>query len=120
MTKRIVLIVDDDPMFFLLMERVFRSLDVQTAGATTVEDSLRLARELRPVLIIMDVYLPGGDGWTTALCIKNEFEPVHIIVVSAGGIMVDKAKIAEFKCTGFFKKPFGITEFIAFVKPLLE
>ncbi|MEO8612288.1 MAG: response regulator [Chloroflexota bacterium] len=117
--KRTILVVDDDPMFYLLMERVFRPLDFQLASALNIEDGMRLARELKPVLIVMDVYLPGGDGWTTRR-IKNELEQVHIVVVSAAGGMVDKTKLAEFKCSGFFKKPFHISEFMAFVKPLLE
>ncbi len=118
--KRTILVVDDDPMFYLLMERVFRPLDFQLASALNIEDGMRLARDLKPVLILMDVYLPGGDGWTTARRIKKELEHVHIVVVSAAGAMVDKTKLAEFKCSGFFKKPFHISEFMAFVKPLLE
>ena len=120
MTKRVVLVVDDDPLFHMLMQRIFSSFDLQLASAVSVEDGLRQAQELKPVLIIMDVYLPGGDGWQTALRIKNELEQVHIVVMSAGGTVVDTTKIAEFKCSGFFKKPFNVSAFVAFIKPLLE
>lgn len=60
---RTLLVVDDNPDVAALFRRYLRGQAVRTLQATTGPSALKIARELRPSAIILDVLLPGEDGW---------------------------------------------------------
>jgi two-component system cell cycle response regulator DivK len=113
-----VLVVDDDPFFHVLMKRIVKSLDITIACAAGVEEGLTLARELKPSLIIMDIYLPRINGWYGIQAIKQDqqLRSIPIIVVTAGGLGNEEKKAREAGCTGFFRKPFSIEDMCSVIK----
>jgi signal transduction histidine kinase/DNA-binding response OmpR family regulator len=68
----LVLVVDDDPAARDLMTRTLTKQGYRVAGASTGEQALRLARELRPVAITLDVMMPGVDGWQVLSRLKDD------------------------------------------------
>jgi CheY-like chemotaxis protein len=113
-----VLVVDDDPFFHLLMKRIVKSLDITVACAAGVEEGLALAHELKPSLIIMDIYLPRINGWCGIQAIKQnqQLRSIPIIVVTAGGSDNEETKARDAGCTGFFRKPFFIEDMCSAIK----
>ena len=81
-----LLVVDDEPLFSELLCRTLETEpSLEIAGvARDGETALRLARELRPNAVVMDIDLAeGGDGIETALVIKEEMPQTGIVILSA-------------------------------------
>src|SRR5262249_9978420 len=67
-----VLVIDDDPTVHDLMQRFLRREGLRMATAASGEEGLRLARELRPAAITLDVLMPGMDGWAMLTALKAD------------------------------------------------
>jgi signal transduction histidine kinase/DNA-binding response OmpR family regulator len=67
-----VLVIDDDATVHDLMRRFLSKEGLQVIPATNGEEGIRLARELRPTLITLDVLMPGMDGWAVLTALKAD------------------------------------------------
>ncbi|MDP6525328.1 MAG: response regulator [Kiritimatiellia bacterium] len=80
-----ILVVEDDPVFAKLLLRQCREKGFKCLIAATGEEGLRLACEQAPSAVILDIRLPGIDGWSVLDQLKEKVEtrhvPVHIISV---------------------------------------
>ena len=76
-----VLVVDDDPMARDLTKRTLAREGFQVETASGGEEGLRLARELQPDVITLDVLMPGMDGWAVLTALKADPAVAHIPVV---------------------------------------
>ena len=113
--KHTVLYIEDNPANLLLMEDVAIGFDsIDLISAASAETGLVMAKEVRPTLILMDINLPGMDGFTALkeLQKSSETEDIPVIAVSANAMPDDlqRAKDAGFK--GYVKKPFQIDALI--------
>lgn len=79
--KPTVLVIDDDAAARDLMRRFLTREQVHTVLASSGEEGLRLARELRPDLITLDVLMPGMDGWAVLQALKSDPELCDIPAV---------------------------------------
>ncbi len=70
--KGTVLVIDDDVTVHDLMRRILARESFLVATATTGEEGIRLARELRPDAVTLDVMMPGGDGWSVLAEMKSD------------------------------------------------
>jgi PAS domain S-box-containing protein len=77
----LVLVVDDDPVVRDLMQRFLTKEGFRVQLAANGETGLRLARELRPAAITLDVMMPGLDGWAVLTALKGDPELADIPVV---------------------------------------
>ena len=89
-----VLIVEDEPEFSALVELWVGRAGYRTATARTGPDALRRFYDARPDLVILDVALPGLDGWQLLERLR-EFSRVPIIMVTARGSESEKIRIVE-------------------------
>ena len=80
-TAGVVLVVDDDPLARDLTKRMLAREGFQAEAASSGEEGLRLARELQPDVITLDVLLPGMDGWAVLAALKADPAVAHIPVV---------------------------------------
>lgn len=76
-----VLVIDDDPSMLQLMQRYLGKEEWTVALAKNGPEGIRLARELKPSVIALDVLMPGMDGWTVLTTLKNDPELASIPVV---------------------------------------
>ncbi|NOU90891.1 response regulator [Paenibacillus sp. LMG 31460] len=79
--NRTVLVIDDDPAMLQLMQRLLSKEGCTVALAQNGQEGIRLARELHPTLISLDVLMPGTDGWTVLTTLKNDPELSDIPVI---------------------------------------
>jgi DNA-binding response OmpR family regulator len=81
----VILVADDDPVIVRLLEINFRFGGYQTVGAARGEEAVRLARELRPAAVILDLTMPGldGHGVLEELRASPETRGIPVFVVSA-------------------------------------
>lgn len=83
----VVLVVDDDAAGSELMGRVLARQGLRVESAASGEDGLRRARELRPSLILLDVRMPGTDGWNVLAQLKADpqLAPIPVVMISVTG-----------------------------------
>ena len=89
---RVILSIDDDPHTGELLRHNLRKLSFRIESASNGEDGLRRARELRPDAILLDVTMPGMDGWEVLTAIKSDpdLESIPVILLT----MVEDRKMA--------------------------
>jgi CheY-like chemotaxis protein len=76
----VVLVIDDDPAARELMQRFLRGEGMRIVTAAGGEEGLRLARELKPTAITLDVMMQGMDGWAVLSALKADPELAEIPV----------------------------------------
>lgn len=76
-----ILIIDDQPFFITMLKNVFQAQGYQVVGASNGEEGLVLAKEHRPDAILLDVEMPGMDGFTVCERLKQDFSLKHIPVI---------------------------------------
>ncbi len=79
-----VLVIDDDPTVRDLMRRFLSKEGLQMIAATSGEEGIRLARELHPAVITLDVLMPGMDGWAVLTALKADpvLSDIPVIMLS--------------------------------------
>lgn len=87
-TNAKVLIIDDDNVSRDLMTRMLMLEGLLVSAATNGRDGLKMAREIQPAAIVLDVMMPGMDGWAVLAALKSDPALAHIPVVMA--TMVDE------------------------------
>jgi CheY-like chemotaxis protein len=76
-----VLVIDDDPNVHRLIERTLKDEAVRLYFALNAEEGLRLAKELKPTVITLDVMMPQTDGWSVLSSLKADPELAKIPVI---------------------------------------
>jgi DNA-binding response OmpR family regulator len=115
-----ILIVEDDAV---ILNTLAYNLVRQGFGvhkATSGADALKLARKLRPDLILLDVMLPGESGIRVCEKIRQEDSEVVIIMVTAKDAEEDKVQGFEAGADDYVTKPFGIKELVARINANLK
>ena len=80
-TSETVLVIDDDPAIRDLVQRFLIREGFRVVAATGGDEGLRLARELRPDVITLDVLMPGLDGWAVLAALKADPALAEIPVI---------------------------------------
>jgi DNA-binding response OmpR family regulator len=114
-----VLIVEDDPT---LLETLEYNLKRQGYAVYTAVDgrvALEVARQERPDVMVLDVMLPGLDGFEVCRILRREMS-VPILMLTARADEVDKIVGLEVGADDYLTKPFSMRELVARVKALLR
>jgi CheY-like chemotaxis protein/signal transduction histidine kinase len=78
---KLVLAIDDEPDVISLLKRTLPEVGYEVVGAVSGGEGVRLAKELQPAVITLDVKMPDKDGWETLRELKSAPETAHIPVV---------------------------------------
>ena len=83
-TPQAMLVIDDDPNVYDMMERILSREGLDVYGAATGKEGLALARKLKPVVIALDIMMPGMDGWSVLQAIRAdpELSDTRVVIVS--------------------------------------
>lgn len=105
MTGLRVLVVDDDPEFRRLAARVLRGWGMAVAGeAGGVADALAAAERTRPDVVIVDVGLPDGDGFSLTVRLRALSPAPQVVVVSSDGSAAYADEARRVGAKGFVAK----------------
>jgi CheY-like chemotaxis protein len=99
-----VLVIDDDPTACELMARGLSKENFKVVTAPTGEEGLKVARELRPDVITLDVLMPGMDGWAVLRSLKSDPDLCEIPVIMIT-MMDDKEMGHTLGAADFLPKP---------------
>jgi len=110
--KGTILYVEDNPDNRLLVKRILLSEDYSLLEATDAAEALDVLERTHPDLILMDINMPGVDGYTLTAKIKAlpGFERVPILAVTANVMRGDKEKTLEAGCDGYIQKPLDVDQ----------
>lgn len=109
-----VLIVDDDVSILETVASILRAEGYEVAAVETGEHALARARTWHPTLILLDMRMPGVDGWAVARSLRESGSRVPVVVMSAAESAEKWA--AEISAAGHLAKPFDLDELIATVE----
>ena len=118
-SKQKILIVDDDSNIAELISLYLTKECFETAIAADGETALLLADSFQPNLILLDLMLPGIDGYQVCREIRVN-SSVPIIMLSAKGEIFDKVLGLELGADDYIEKPFDSKELVARVKAVLR
>jgi DNA-binding response OmpR family regulator len=119
---RRVLIVDDEPNIVTSLEFLMRGSDYEVRVALNGAEALRLADSFRPDVILLDVMMPGLDGWGVAEALLEDEQTVGIpiIFLTARAEFRDRARGLDIGGVDYITKPFNPVELAPLVRALLE
>ena len=114
-----VLIVDDEPSLVATISYSLKREGYEVLAAGRGEAAIELAAEHKPSLIILDVMLPGLDGFEVCRMIRRR-SSVPILMLTARGDEVDRVVGLEIGADDYLTKPFSMRELMARVKAMLR
>ena len=117
MTKRILIVEDQEDNRAILRDVLSRA-GYDLIEAFNGEDAVRLAQNEQPDLILMDIQLPGIDGFEATRRIKAiiDLKSIPIIAVTSYALSGDEARARAAGCDAFVAKPFSPRELLARVR----
>jgi DNA-binding response OmpR family regulator len=119
---RRVLVVDDDAFIRRPLEFILREEGFDPETAVDGEDCLRKVSERRPDLIILDVMMPGRDGFEVCSALKQnpQLAGIPIIMLSARGRERDRERGVALGISEFMTKPYSPSDLLRRVRELLS
>jgi signal transduction histidine kinase/CheY-like chemotaxis protein len=112
---RTVLVIDDDPAVRELLQRFLSQGGARVVGAAGGEEGLRLAKELRPTAITLDVMMPGMDGWAVLMALKADADLADIPVIMLT-IVDDKNLGYALRASNYLTKPVDRDRLVAILR----
>jgi two-component system, cell cycle response regulator DivK len=118
----LVLIVEDNEKNMKLARDVLQAKGYSTVEAVTGEEGVKLAKERKPDLVLMDIQLPGISGIEAFKQIRGNAstKAIPVIALTASVTPTDRTAISAAGFDAFLGKPINLKEFIDTVKRLLE
>ena len=118
MTKKKILIVEDDQDMRRALNVRLRANNYDTAIATDAIEALSIAKKEKPDLVLLDLGLPGGDGFMVMDRMKDiaSLSCLPVIVVSARDPEGNKVRALSAGAAAFFQKPVDNEQLIAAIR----
>jgi DNA-binding response OmpR family regulator len=120
--ESLVLIADDNPITLKLLTTFLKKEGLGYITCDNGIDALELAKEKLPDLILLDIMMPGTDGYETCKLLKNEVSTLEIPVIflTAKADSFDKIRGFEAGAVDYITKPFENLEVILRIKTQLK
>ena len=118
----LVLIVEDNEKNMKLARDILQAKGYETVEAVTGEEGVKLAKEKKPDLVLMDIQLPGINGIEAFKQLRADAKTARIpvIALTASVTPTDRSQITAAVFDAFVSKPISLKEFVATVKRLVE
>lgn len=117
--KASVLVVDDDVRILRMMQRILELEGYRVLTATDGKAALNVFDGETLDLVLLDIIMPGVDGYAVCQCIR-QFSQVPIIMVTAKGSEEEKVRGLNAGADDYVPKPFSSNELVARVRAVLR
>lgn len=117
--KQLIMVVDDDINIAKLVKLYLEKDGYEVVHSARGDDALAQLNKISPALILLDIMLPGMDGWQVCKAIRLKSK-VPIIMLSAKDETIDKVLGLELGADDYITKPFEPKELLARVKAVLR
>ncbi len=112
MSRATALVADDSPAIRGILSRALTALGFVVVEAANGSEAVRLARQCHPAVVLLDLCMPGMDGWDVVACLRSDpaLEEVPIVVMTAyyGSSIIESARRAG--CQHVIAKPFELQD----------
>jgi DNA-binding response OmpR family regulator len=114
-----VLIAEDSLTIQTVVRSVLENYGIECRIAASGTDALRMLRQYQPHAVVLDVNMPGLDGWEVLTAIRREAIPVRVILLTARQTESDIVRGFNLGADDYITKPFNPLELVARLKRLL-
>lgn len=120
--RKLVLIVEDNDLNMKLFHDLLEAHGFDVIGTREGTEALKLARDCRPDLILMDIQLPEVSGLEVIKWLKEdeELQSIPVIAVTAFAMKGDEEKIRRAGCEDYVSKPIAVAKFVETVRRFLS
>ena len=121
MSTPTILLVEDNQDNRTIYGTILRHVGYDVAEAGSGEEGLELARKLIPALVLMDVAMPGIDGWEATRLLKSDplTAGIPVVALTAHAMTEDRRRAEEVGCDGYLSKPIEPRRVVEEVRRLL-
>ena len=114
-----ILVVEDEPEFAGLLELWLRQAGYEAVVSSTGQDALRRFYDVHPALVLLDLSVPGLDGWQVLERLR-EFSRVPVLLVTARSSEADKVRGLRLGADDYITKPLSFPELLARIEAALR
>ena len=119
MDSNTILVIDDDRNILAIIELYLKKAGYQVVTCADGAMAMAAFRETHPLLVVLDVMLPGKDGWSILHDIRKESE-TPVIMLTAKGDTGDRVQGLELGADDYISKPFDSKELVARIKAVMR
>lgn len=119
MEKNSILVIDDDRNILAIIEMYLRKAGYEVTCVERGDEALQAFRRVQPALVVLDVMLPGMDGWEVLDKLRQESD-VPVIMLTAKGDTLDRIQGLDLGADDYIVKPFDAKELLARIKAVLR
>jgi len=118
----LVLLVDDERSIRTICRVNLEGDGLAVSEAADGAEALEVVRRARPSVVLLDVMMPGVDGWDVAeqLAADDETRKIPVVFLSARAAPEDRLRAQELGAVGYVEKPFDPLELAGIVRDVLE
>jgi DNA-binding response OmpR family regulator len=122
MNSKKILVVDDEPHLVRSLSFILAKEGYQVITASDGEEALGKIADHQPDLMFLDIMMPRKNGYEVCETIRRipELNSLYIIMLSAKGWDIDRAKATDVGANEFMSKPFSPLEIVSRVKKALQ
>jgi DNA-binding response OmpR family regulator len=117
---KLILLIEDEPHIALGLSDALAFEGFQPLVAGTGEEGIRLARERHPDAILLDLMLPGINGYEVCQAIRAADSRVPILMLTARSQEVDKIRGLDAGADDYVTKPFSVGELVARIRAMFR
>lgn len=113
-----VLYIEDNEQNLYLVTYILEKNGYEVTGARDGREGIEAAKRMQPALILLDIQLPGMDGYTVAARLRANpvLAKLPIVAVTSYAMVGDRERALEAGCTGYIEKPIDPGTFLSQVE----
>lgn len=122
MTKQTILLIEDNEQNRYLVTFLLERSGYTVTHAQTGPQGLELARSVAPALVLLDIQLPGMDGYAVARALKADpaLRQIPLVAITSHAMAGDRDKALAAGIEGYIEKPIDVRGFVAEVARMLR
>jgi len=117
-----ILVIEDEPEEIEVLIQTLKKSGYIVYGAQTGEEGLDIFRKVKPALVLLDILLPGIDGWEVLRRIKTGplSKKTPVVMITAKSSDTDKATGYEIGADFYITKPYNITKILPIIRDIVS